>query len=90
MTPLWIAFDVSQTGRRQAGCGFYASALVDGLLAADTNNEFTIMTDYGGFFHDPTQALALPYINKGVRYGQRHVQKKTRKSFGKTKRRGGR
>lgn len=44
MSRLKIAFDISQTGRRKAWCGFYAAALIDGLLAADNENALTLMT----------------------------------------------
>lgn len=90
MTGLKIAFDISQTGRRKAGCGFYAAALINGLLTADTKNKFTLMTSFGGFFHDPTQAVALPFINKGVRYGPRHLRRKDAERFWENKEKGGR
>lgn len=90
MTGLKIAFDISQTGRRKAGCGFYAAALIDGLLAADTENEFTLMTSFGDFFHDPTQAMAFPFVNKGVRYGPRHLRRKDAERFWQNREKGGR
>lgn len=90
MTGLKIAFDISQTGRRKAGCGFYAAALIDGLLAAGTEHEFTLMTSFGNFFHDPTQALAFPHASKGVRYGPRHLRRKDAERFWENKEKGGR
>lgn len=90
MSGLKIAFDISQTGRRKAGCGFYAAALLDGLLAADTKDEFTLMTSFGDFFHDPTQALAFPYVKKGVHYGPRHLSRKDAQRFWQNKDKGGR
>ena len=50
MSGLKIAFDVSQTGRRKAGCGFYAAALIDGLLESASDEEFTLLTSFGDFF----------------------------------------
>jgi glycosyltransferase involved in cell wall biosynthesis len=90
MTGLKIAFDISQTGRRKAGCGYYAAALIDGLLAAGTEHEFTLMTGFGNFFHDPTQTLAFPHANKGVRYGPRHLRRKDAERFWENKEKGGR
>lgn len=75
MSDLKIAFDVSQTGRRKAGCGFYAAALLDGLLAGNTNEEFTLLTSFGDFFHDPLQAIAFPHLGQGVRYGPRLIRR---------------
>jgi len=68
---LKIAFDVSQTGKRKAGCGFYAAALIDGLLESASQHHFTLLTSFGDFFHDPTQALAFPHRSQGVAYGPR-------------------
>jgi len=90
MSSLKIAFDISQTGRRKAGCGFYAAALLDGLLAADNGHVFTLMTSFGDFFHDPTQALAFPCANKGVHYGPRHIRRKDAERFWQNKEKGGR
>ena len=71
MVSLKIAFDVSQTGKRKAGCGFYAAALIDGLLESASQHHFTLLTSFGDFFHDPTQALAFPHRSQGVAYGPR-------------------
>lgn len=90
MNGLKIAFDISQTGRRKAGCGFYADALLNGLLATDTEDEFTLMTSFGNFFHDSTQALAYPHFNKGVRYGPRHLRRKDAERFWENQEKGGR
>jgi glycosyltransferase involved in cell wall biosynthesis len=90
MSGLKIAFDISQTGRRKAGCGFYADALLNGLLATDTEDEFTLMTSFGNFFHDSTQALAYPHFNKGVRYGPRHLRRKDAERFWENQEKGGR
>lgn len=90
MSGLKIAFDISQTGRRKAGCGFYADALLNGLLATDTEDEFTLMTSFGNFFHDSTQALAYPHFNKGVCYGPRHLRKKDAEGFWENQEKGGR
>ena len=65
-----IAFAISQTGRRKAGCGYYAAGLIDGLLAKSENNyHYTALTSFGNFFHDPCKSLAFPHAGKGVRYG---------------------
>jgi glycosyltransferase involved in cell wall biosynthesis len=79
--PLNIAFDVSQTGPRKAGCGFYASALIDGLLASGAGHHFTLLTSFGDFFHDPTQAAAFPHRSHGVGYGPRLLRRRDAQAF---------
>jgi glycosyltransferase involved in cell wall biosynthesis len=86
---LKIAFDVSQTGRRKAGCGFYAAALIDGLLESATDEEFTLLTSFGDFFHDPLQSLAFPHFRHGVQYGPRLIRRKSASRFWTNRTRGG-
>jgi glycosyltransferase involved in cell wall biosynthesis len=82
MSGLNIAFDVSQTGRRKAGCGFYAAALIDGLLeSAAADEEFTLLTSFGDFFHDPFQALTLSHLRRGVHFGPRLVRRRSASRF---------
>jgi glycosyltransferase involved in cell wall biosynthesis len=77
-----IAFDVSQTGPSKAGCGFYAAALIDGLLAAEPQrHSFTLLTGFGDFFHDPLMAAAFPHRSKGVSYGPRLVSRRQASDF---------
>jgi glycosyltransferase involved in cell wall biosynthesis len=81
MSGLNIAFDVSQTGRQKAGCGFYAAALIDGLLETANDEDFTLLTSFGDFFHDPYQALAFPHVRRGARYGPRFIRRKSASRF---------
>ncbi len=48
-----IGFDVSQTGRSKAGCGFYADGLIRALAAAEDGNEYTLYPAFGDLFWDP-------------------------------------
>ncbi len=90
MSGLKIAFDSSQMGPRKAGCGFYAAALLDALLADDSKDKFTLMTSFGDFFHDPTQAIAFPHVNKGVHYGPRQIRRREAERFWNSRELGGR
>lgn len=76
-----IGFDVSQTGPNKAGCGFYAAALIEGLLASNSSNQFTLLTSFGDFYHDPSMAVSFPHIGKGVGYGPRHLQRNEAETF---------
>jgi len=91
MRKLRIAFDASQTGRRKAGCGFYAAALLDGLLRASKNiYDYTALTSFGSFFHDPCQALAFPHLGRGSGYGPRFLSRRAATLFWNNRARGGR
>jgi glycosyltransferase involved in cell wall biosynthesis len=81
VAPLNIAFDVSQTGPRKAGCGFYAAALIDGLLASGAPHRYTLLTSFGDFFHDPSQAAAFPHRRQGVAYGPRLPRRSDAEAF---------
>ena len=53
-----IGFDVSQTGRSKAGCGFYADGLIGALAAAGDRNEYILYPAFGDLFWDPECATA--------------------------------
>lgn len=81
MSGLQVAFDVSQTGRQKAGCGFYAAALINGLLASADDEEFTLLSSFGDFFHHPFQAMAFSHWKRGVQFGPRIVRRKNASRF---------
>lgn len=89
MSGLKIAFDVSQTGRQKAGCGFYAAALIDGLLESVEDEQLTLLTGFGDFFHDPRQALAFPHWRRGVQFGPRKIRRKSASKFWKNRAKAG-
>lgn len=89
MARLNIAFDVSQTGQGKAGCGFYAAALIDGLLPMGAAHYFTLLTSFGDFFHDPTQAVAFSHRSHGVAYGPRLLRRCDAQAFWQDRQRAG-
>jgi len=48
-----VGFDVSQTGPRKAGCGFYADGLVRALIASDALDQCLLYPAFGDHFFDP-------------------------------------
>ncbi len=48
-----IGFDVSQTGKNKAGCGYLAYSLGQTLAKIDTTNEYLLYPTFGDFFFDP-------------------------------------
>ena len=48
-----IGFDVSQTGRLKAGCGYFADSLIRHLVSIDTQNTYVLYPTFGDFYWDP-------------------------------------
>src|SRR5688572_280865 len=48
-----IGFDVSQTGRGRAGCGFFALSMIEQLAALDERNEYVLYPTFGDYYWDP-------------------------------------
>ncbi|MEK7408681.1 MAG: glycosyltransferase family 1 protein [Acidobacteriota bacterium] len=48
-----IGFDVSQTGRRKAGCGYLADGLIRALAETDSENDYILYPAVGDLYWDP-------------------------------------
>ena len=48
-----IGFDISQTGKDKAGCGYFADSLIQALTGADRENEYILYPHFGASFWDP-------------------------------------
>jgi glycosyltransferase involved in cell wall biosynthesis len=48
-----IGFDVSQTGARKAGCGYFAFSLIRHLAQLDHANHYILYSNFGPDFWDP-------------------------------------
>lgn len=48
-----IGFDVSQTGRSKAGCGYFADSLIRSLAEIDSQSEYILYPTFGDAFWDP-------------------------------------
>jgi len=48
-----IGFDISQTGKDKAGCGYFADSLIQALTGADRENEYLLYPHFGTSFWDP-------------------------------------
>jgi glycosyltransferase involved in cell wall biosynthesis len=53
-----IGFDVSQTGKAKAGCGYFADGLIRELAATDSVNEYILYPAIGDLFWDPDCATS--------------------------------
>ena len=76
-----IGFDVSQAGRRRAGCGFFAHAMAHELLRAAPANRYSFYPGFGDFYFDPLMPLVNPYRAPGSRYGPRHLTRGAASAF---------
>lgn len=59
-----IGYDVSQTGRGRAGCGYFAHSLVTHLAAVDAANDYVLYPTFGDFYWDPDAAAATTRIDR--------------------------
>jgi len=61
-----IGFDVSQTGRLKAGCGYFADSLIRSLSEIDAKNEYLLYPTFGDFYFDPEWATTTVKVD-GIR-----------------------
>ncbi len=47
-----IGFDISQTGKEKAGCGYLADSLIKEIASLDKNNEYILYPTFGTFYWD--------------------------------------
>ena len=59
-----IGFDISQTGKLKAGCGYFADSLIQALAGIDSENEYLLYPNFGTTFWDPDAATGTSKINK--------------------------
>ncbi|MBS0320167.1 MAG: glycosyltransferase family 4 protein [Proteobacteria bacterium] len=57
-----VGFDISQTGRGKAGCGYFAAAMIDALLRIPDARRYTLFTDFGDFYFDPDVRCSIPRV----------------------------
>jgi len=59
-----IGFDISQTGKAKAGCGYVADSLIRQLVACDSSNEYLLYSAFGTRFWDPDHGKNTRRIQK--------------------------
>jgi glycosyltransferase involved in cell wall biosynthesis len=64
-----IGFDISQTGRYKAGCGYFADSLIQALTRLDQGNSYILYPHFGTTFWDPnaeggTRKIDLPHVSR--------------------------
>jgi glycosyltransferase involved in cell wall biosynthesis len=79
-----IGFDISQTGKNKAGCGYYAYQMLMSLIAVkeeSTNLNYELFTNFGDFYFDPAMFVSNDFSNKSVIYRERFISKNSASNF---------
>lgn len=76
-----IGFDISQTGRSKAGCGYFAHAIIQAMLDAESKYSFDIYPSFGDFYFDARMPLRNPYENPRSCYRPRHFSLESARRF---------
>ena len=76
---LHIGFDISQTGPNKAGCGYYAHAIIQNLLAMSDKYDFSLYPSFGDFYFNKFMPFRNQY--KAGKYGPRHLTREFARSF---------
>ncbi len=59
-----IGFDISQTGRLKAGCGYFADGLIRELTKIDSENQYILYPAFGDLYWDPDCATSTFSTNR--------------------------
>jgi len=76
-----IGFDVSQTGAKKAGCGYFADAMVRALMRIAPMHTYALYPSFGDFFFDASMPLRNPFESANVHYGPRHLTRDSASRF---------
>ena len=59
-----IGFDISQTGKNKAGCGYLAYSLIRALADIDKENEYLQYPTFGDFYFDLEWKKSIPFVHQ--------------------------
>jgi glycosyltransferase involved in cell wall biosynthesis len=76
-----IGFDISQTGSGKAGCGYFSDAMIKAMIAVAPTNKYALYPSFGDFYFDPKMPFFNPYRGGNLRYGPRHLTRKSASEF---------
>jgi glycosyltransferase involved in cell wall biosynthesis len=62
-----IAFDISQTGKKKAGCGTSADLILKNILKKDKKNKYLLLTNFGTDYFDPEIEINKEYLKENTR-----------------------
>lgn len=76
-----IGFDISQTGSGKAGCGYFAHAMMQSMLAIGSPHRYTLYPSFGDFYFDALMPIRNPYPGHHTHYGPRHLTREIARVF---------
>lgn len=76
-----IGFDISQTGRDKAGCGFFAHSILHNLLQLAPEHRYSLFPSFGDFYFNRFMPLRNPYPGVNVKYGPWYMRHKSAQQF---------
>ncbi|MGH2567466.1 MAG: glycosyltransferase family 4 protein, partial [Bacteroidota bacterium] len=76
-----VGFDISQTGSRKAGCGFFADGLIKALAQLGGQNEYILYPTFGDFYFDPRVIGSRPIEQENIHYGLCHSSAEKAREF---------
>jgi glycosyltransferase involved in cell wall biosynthesis len=77
-----VGFDISQTWRWKAGCGYFADSLMKAIASLDADNEYVLYPTFGDGVWDPTWPGSQPPVhNPRVRLGFGHQDRTELEEF---------
>jgi len=77
-----IGFDISQTGKSKAGCGYFADSLIRSLAEIDSENHYILYPTFGDMYWDPDWRSEICQIHRpNFKYGPGHKNFEVSKSF---------
>jgi glycosyltransferase involved in cell wall biosynthesis len=59
-----IGFDVSQTGKLKAGCGYFADGLIRSLAEIDSHNHYILYPTFGDLYWDPRWSSGVCRVHR--------------------------
>lgn len=69
-----IAYDITQTGKDKAGCGYFAYSLIRALAEADRNNQYLLLNSFGPYYWDgEVSPKSIGVQQANFKAGLRHV-----------------
>jgi glycosyltransferase involved in cell wall biosynthesis len=77
-----IAYDITQTGKDKAGCGYFAYSLIRALAEIDRQNEYLLLNSFGEFIWDGNVSPVSCGIQRAnFKQGLQHADYAAARSF---------
>jgi glycosyltransferase involved in cell wall biosynthesis len=76
-----IGFDISQTGKLKAGCGYFADSIIQNLATIDTANEYVLYRTFGDYYWDDDFNKTTKIKQQNFNYGLHHSSNSEAKDF---------